>query len=307
MRYAHLIRYVQETPWAIAHDKVTEILDVLLMRVDGHRLSAEEIHLRVGEAMGQHAERIEGAASVTRARGGGVAVVPIMGTIFHRMAESMDESSGGTSTGRIRDSLRQAVAMPDIGTILLDVHSPGGTVPGVGELADDIFKAREAKRIVALADSQMASAAYWIASQANEIVAIPSASVGSIGVFGVHEDLSERAKQLGIKVTMISAGKYKMEGNPFEPLSEAATARFQTLVDAAYDSFVDAVARGRGVSSSTVRTGFGQGRALMAKEAKEAGLIDRIATREETIVRLTRKLSPAAADDKHLRALRLRV
>jgi signal peptide peptidase SppA len=133
----------------------------------------------------------------------------------------------------------------------------------------------------------MASAAYWLASQADEIVSIPSGNVGSIGVFSAHQDLSAALEKEGIKVTLIKAGKFKVEGNPFEPLSDEARAQIQTRVDDAYSQFTKDVARGRGVKPSDVRGGYGEGRALPAKEAKAVGLIDRIATMDEVLGKLT--------------------
>lgn len=295
MRFEHIVRYVQQTPWAITSDKFSTLMDVLWMRLQGERFSEDEIRARVAESMGTNAARIEAAAATRRASGGAVAVIPLMGTIFHRHAESMAESSGGTSTTEFLNSFRQAVADPNVGTILIDTDSPGGTVAGVQELADEIFEAREQKRIVALCDSLMCSAAYWIASQAHEIVSIPSGMTGSIGVFSAHQDLSKRAELLGVKVTLISAGKYKTEGNPFEPLSDEAREQIQGRVDDAYSLFTKAVARGRGVSVTDVKNGYGQGRALMAKDAKAAGLIDRISTRDEAITRLLGSKSLKAA------------
>ena len=306
MSYEHLIRYAMSQPWAIEQSKLDEIMVLMARRMEGHKLTAEDIRDVVGEDMDRNAAKIE-AAAAGRARSGSVAVVPILGTIFHRAA-SLEESSGGTSTRHIKAQLDSAAKEKNVGTILLDVDSPGGGVDGIQELADDIFRARESKRIVALADVTMASAAFWLASQAHEIVGTPSSQTGSIGVFGLHEDLSERAKMLGVKMTIVSRGKFKTEGNPFEPLSDEAKEFFQKRVDAAYDNFVGAVARGRGVSVSEVKSGFGEGRALTAKDAKKAGLIDRIATREEAISQLVRKEGGARATGAHdLRLRRLRV
>lgn len=304
MSYEHLIRYALSQPWAIEQSKLDEILALMARRMDGHRLTAEEIREVVGEDMDRNQAKVE-AAAAGRARSGSVAVVPILGTIFHRAA-TLEESSGGTSTRAIKASLDAAAKDDEVGTILLDVDSTGGGADGVQELADDIYRARESKRIVALADVTMASAAYWLASQAHEIVGTPSSRTGSIGVFGLHEDLSERAKMLGVKLTIVSRGKYKTEGNPFEPLSDEAKEFFQKQVDTTYDNFVGAVARGRGVSVSAVKSGFGEGRALLAKDAKKAGIIDRIATREETIGQLVRKASgpkAQAANDLRARSL----
>lgn len=306
MSYEHLISYAMSQPWAIEQSKLDEILLLMARRMEGHRLTAEDIRELVGEDMDRNKAKLEAAASA-RPRSGAVAIVPILGTIFHRAA-TLDESSGGTSTNEIRARLNAAVGEKNVGTILIDVDSPGGGVDGVQELADDIFRARASKRIVALADVTMASAAFWLASQAHEIVGTPSSRTGSIGVFGIHEDLSERVKNMGVKITILSRGKFKTEGNPFEPLSDEGKEFFQKQVDTAFDTFTDAVARGRGVSVAEVKSGFGEGRVLGAKEAKKAGLIDRIATREEAISQLVRKEGSArvrAAHDLRLRRLRI--
>jgi signal peptide peptidase SppA len=278
MKYAHVIQYVAATPWAILPSKMEELLSVLAFRAAGHLFTAEEIQARIGES----------STSPDPSKRGAIAVIPLRGVIAHRMG-TMDDASGGMSAERFTAMLNAAVADPNVATILIDCDSPGGTVPGVPEAADAVFAARDSKRVVAIANSTMASAAYWIASQANEVVAIPSAlnpSIGSIGAFYVHQDVSAALEKEGVKVTLISAGKYKTEGNPFEPMTDEYRARLQTLADAGYDAFVKAVARGRGVTPAAVRGGYGEGRALSAKDAKAAGLIDRIATMDETIARL---------------------
>lgn len=274
MKYPHIVSYVANTIWAITPEKLHELLAVLAFRAAGHEFSAEEIQARIGTP-----------PAAAPARRGAVAVLPIRGVIAHR-AGGLEESSGGSSTERIQSQFRQLLADDQVGTILLDVDSPGGTVPGVAELAETIAAARGQKPIVAMANSMMASAAYWIASQADEIVSIPSGTIGSIGVFTAHQDLSRALELEGIKVTLLSAGKFKTEGNPFGPLSDEARGVIQARVDAAYDNFVKAVASGRGASQKAVRDGYGQGRALSAPDALKAGLIDRIGTMDETIGRL---------------------
>jgi len=285
MKYANLVSYVARTLWAIAPDKWSELLSVLAFRAAGHEFTAEEIKARIGDGGG------DGAGLSTQ---GAVALVPIRGVLAHRMG-SMADSSGGASAERIGAILTHAAADPTIKTILYDIDSPGGTVPGIQELAAQMFALRGVKRQVAQVNDLAASAAYWLASQADEIVSIPSGTVGSIGVFAAHEDLSAALDKEGIKVTLISAGKFKTAGNPFEPLSDEERAVVQARVDDAYGQFVKDVARGRGVTPAAVRGGYGEGRALGAKDAKAAGLIDRIATMDETIARLTARPTRAGA------------
>jgi len=305
MKYTHIARYVAETPWAILPAKMTEILGVLAYRAAGYAFTPEEIRARLSADD-------SGDYEPTVASSGAVAVIPIRGVIAHRMS-SMEESSGGASTEGIAKMLRAAMADASISTILLDVDSPGGTVTGVAELASELFAMRgKGKKIIAQVNGMAASAAYWLAAQADEIVSLPSGMAGSIGVFMAHEDLSKALQQQGINVTLISAGKYKTEGNPFEPLSDEAKAVKQAQVDAAYAQFVQDVARGRGVSASEVRTGYGEGRTLSAKDAKAAGLIDRIATMDETVGRLVGRKAAASAmrstaDESAMRAARLRL
>ena len=93
-------------------------------------------------------------------------------------------------------------------------------------------------------------------------------------------------EKLGEKVTIISAGKYKTEWNPYEPLSKEAKAYEQEVVDGYYSDFVAAVARGRNVPAKTVRDGFGEARMVRAKKAKAEGMADQVATLEQTIKRL---------------------
>jgi signal peptide peptidase SppA len=281
MKYPHICSYVASTPWAILPDKLTELVSVLAFRASGQTLSADEIRARIGGDP-------EAPAAATKR--GAVAVIPIRGVIAHRMG-GMDESSGGTSAERVGLMLKAIAADDSIGTIVYDIDSPGGTVPGVQELAAQMFALRGKKTQIAQVNSLAASAAYWLASQADEIVSIPSGTAGSIGVFTAHQDMSEALKAEGVNVTLISAGKYKVEGNPFEPLSDETKAVIQERVDTAYAQFVKDVARGRGVSVADVRGGYGEGRALGAKDALAAGLIDRIGTMEDTIGRAVGKRS----------------
>src|SRR3990167_5725158 len=122
----------------------------------------------------------------------------------------------------------------------------------------------------------MASAALWIGAAADEIVITPGGEIGSGGVYGMHMDFSEADAKAGVKTTLISAGKFKTEGNEFEPLSDEARAAFQKRIDEMYGMFVASLARSRGVSAATVRHGFGEGGMVGAKQALELGMADRI-------------------------------
>jgi signal peptide peptidase SppA len=280
MKYAHVIQWAQATPWAILPAKLTAILDALAFLAAGGEYSPAEIEAIVGTRPKQP----------ERPTKGGIAVLPLRGTIAHR-AGMMTEASGGTSTEAFSAQFREFLSDSEIGAIVLDVDSPGGTVTGVEELAAEIQQARGVKPIVAHVNAMAASAAYWIASAAEEISVTPTGAVGSIGVFTSHQDRSGMYEQMGVKNRLISAGKYKVEANPFGPLDPEAEANLQSEVDHYYGMFTKAVARGRGVPVATVREGYGQGRMVLAQEALAAGMVDYVETMDEMMRRLRKRMT----------------
>lgn len=190
----------------------------------------------------------------------------------------------------------EAMGDDEIGAILIDVDSPGGVTDGIPEAAKMVRDARgKGKPIVAHVNTMACSAAYWIAAQADEIVSSPSGISGSIGVYAAHRDVSKMMDEAGIKTTLISAGKYKVTGNPFEPLSDEARDQIQEDVDYFYDLFTKEVALGREVKQSEIKAGYGEGRALPAEPAKAAKLVDRVETLVETVGRMSSRSRPSLA------------
>ena len=276
-KYQIILDRVQRTPWAILPEKFSEILHFLTAKSQSHELQeGEDI-----EAVQIGAARPRGDFQVI----GTTAILPIFGTLIPR-ANLMSEFSGGRSVEKLTADFRTLVDSQDVKAIVLDINSPGGSVHGIQELAQEIFEAREKKPIVAVVNPVAASAAYHLAAMASEIVVTPSGEVGSIGVFAMHEDFSKFDEKLGVKVTLISAGRFKTEGNPFEPLSDEAKVAIQEVVDDHFDVFVRNVAKGRGVNVNAVRKGFGEGRMVTSRKAQQEGMVDRVATLTQTLSRL---------------------
>jgi signal peptide peptidase SppA len=257
-------------PWALTRAMTDVVVSVLSRRLTMNALEAESFEPR---------------APGRKQRTGGVAVLPIHGVIAPRM-NALSEISGGATYEQASQALAEVMANPEVSTIVLDIDSPGGSVMGATEFAREVMKARTKKTIIAQANYEMCSAAYWIGACATEIVASPSSMVGSIGVYSIHEDLSAALEQAGVKLTYLSAGKFKVDGNEAEALSDTARARLQAIVDGAYATFVGDVALGRGISVDKVQSRYGEGSVLNATEAKAAKMIDRIATLDETLARV---------------------
>ena len=222
-----------------------------------------------------------------RPSSGSVAVIPVYGVIEHR-SDWMMEYFGGVSIDGLRESLQAALTDTNVRAVVLDIDSPGGTVAGLTEFAAEVRAARGGtKPIIAVANTLAASAAYWMASQADEVVVTPSGSVGSVGVYAIHQEASRMLDEMGITTTIISAGPHKTEGNEFEPLTDEARSDIQTRVDGSYARFITDVAAGRRVSVETVEADFGGGRVLDAEAARAAGMVDRIETLGQTIARMS--------------------
>ena len=157
------------------------------------------------------------------------------------------------------------------------------------------WPSKKRKPIIAAVNATAASAALWLISGASEIVVTPSGEVGSIGVWSAHVDLSKALEAAGEKVTLIAAGKYKVEQSPYAPLSAGAKADMQKEVDRLHLMFLSDMATGRRTTASRVRSEFGQGRMLSPQEAVKVGLADRVATLETVLAELSRASSPGHA------------
>lgn len=284
MRYAHLLLAVASEFWAIDEDKLDQVVAFLALQAAGEKMSAEEVQARITK----QAER-----DVAR-RDGSVAVLPLRGVIANRM-NMMSDISGGTSSEGFGKMFDAAVADDGVKAIVIDVDSPGGLVSGTDELSSKIFAARGSKPVIAHVNATAASAAYWIATAADEMVLSPSAEVGSIGVISVHDDVSAALEKAGVKKTVISAGKFKGEGAPFMPLGDEARAHRQEKADFYHDRFIRRVAENRNVPISAVREGFGQGRMVTAEAAISQGMADKIATLDDTVARFGAPPAPGAS------------
>jgi signal peptide peptidase SppA len=206
-------------------------------------------------------------------KGNKVAIVPIEGVL------TMNGPSWyGSNYNTISRAVTQAANDPDVKRIVLQVDSPGGQVTGLPETADLIQQAARIKPVDAMVEGMSASAAYYLASQARDIVLTPSGEVGSVGVRMMHTDISKLMENWGITVTELHAGEYKTEWSPFKPLSDDAKENMQSRLDDLHSQFIGAVAAGRGPRATDEITSqrFGEGRMFSAKEAQRLGLVDKM-------------------------------
>ena len=284
MNHELLVAEFLTTPWALMPERLNALAAVV-MRWSGIPAEADNLIRIQADRVIRETRR----QSATAQSSGGIAVLPLYGVVTQR-GNMVDDVSGpgSTSTQQFSASLRQLLADDTVGQILIDIDSPGGSVYGVAELADEIQSARAQKPVVAVANSLAASAAYWIGCSASEFYVTPGGEVGSIGVWQAHQDYSKALDDAGVKTTLISAGKFKVEGNPYSPLDDEAQSFMQSRVDDYYAAFTKAVARGRGVPIAQVRDGMGQGRVLGADAALAQNMVDGVATFDDVLKKMRR-------------------
>ena len=275
------------TPWALMPERL-QAMSGILTRWSAGEPPSDETMFQVNTDRVLRDSRKQMAAASS---GSGIAVLPLYGVVTQR-GNMVDDISGpgSSSTQQFTSVLRQMLADDTVGQILIDIDSPGGSVYGVSELASEIIKARAQKPVIAVANSLAASAAYWIGCSASEFYVTPGGEVGSIGVWQAHFDYSKALEEDGVKPTLISSGKFKVEGNPYVPLDEQAQAFMQSRVDDYYNAFVEAVALGRGVSINDVKTGMGEGRVLGAEAALAQNMVDGIATFDDVLAKMQAKI-----------------
>lgn len=252
-------------------------------------LSLDQVELGIRAARSARTTPTE-----TRENGGAIAILPVFGFIEQRPS-IFSEIFGGTSTQRLSAMVRAAAADPNVRATILDVSSGGGSVFGVHEAAADIRAARGSKPIIAVVNSMAASAAYWLASAADEIVTVPSGVSGSVGVYAVHTDISGARDKAGVKQEIISAGENKADAVEGSPLSAAGRKAMQDMVDHFFSLFLGDVAAGRRTTTARVAADYGKGLILTAPAALRAGMVDRVDTLEGTIRRLSTPEGRASA------------
>ena len=256
---------ITAAPWAITEPALAQIVTI-----------AQRLHGETPEAVATRLGRpLENTRRATER--GDTAVIPITGPIFRR-ANLFTEISGATSTELLARDLQAAADNPDIRRLVLEIDSPGGQANGISELATQIRTIAATKPITAYVDGTAASAAYWLASAASEIVLSDTAVVGSIGVVATYKP----EKDAPLKI--ISSQSPLKQATPDTPEGRE---ELQRLIDQMAEVFITTVAINRGTDPDTVLANFGRGGLLLGAHAITAGMADRIATFESLFTTTT--------------------
>jgi signal peptide peptidase SppA len=224
---------------------------------------------------------------------GSVGIVPIVGVIGKGMSP-IEKALGGCDVDDVAQAIHTFAKNKHCKTIMLDVSSPGGSVAGVPELASLVKAVSKHKKVVAFTDTECASAAYWVASQATSFLATPSAIVGSVGVYRVVPDTSKAYETQGIKMKVIKAGKYKAAGVAGTPLTKEQEDMMQDEVDDIHGSFKSDVKAVRIYAQDKDM----EGQVFSGKHAATRGLITGLAdNKSDAVEKLDKEDSEKGDED----------
>jgi signal peptide peptidase SppA len=262
MKYPRILAALQSARWAVTPETLQAIRDTLSARLSGKLAVMDDYD-------DDDTHTVEPFEMITP----GVAVVQLAGIIGKNLS-SLEMMCGGCDIGRVEQNLAAALASPGVGSVILHISSPGGTVNGVAEFSAKIstMSAESGKPVHAYMDEQGCSAAYWIACGCNGIACSPSSDVGSIGIYMALVDESENWAKEGYRLVLIKSGEFKAAGMPGSKITDAQIALWQADVDYIYAQFSGAVKETRpNVSDDAMR-----GQVFYGPMALAAGLVDKI-------------------------------
>ena len=207
-----------------------------------------------------------------------VAVIYASGEI--NGGEGSNESIGSESLSK---TIRKARKDKNIKAIVLRVNSPGGSALASETILREMALAKKEKPIVVSMGDVAASGGYYIACQADTIVASPTTITGSIGVFGVLMNAKEMMNnKLGVNIDTVKTNKHADLGSIFRPLTSVERQIIQNSIENVYDTFISRVSEGRNLTKEYVDS-IGQGRVWTGRDALELGLVDVLGGLEQEI------------------------
>jgi protease IV len=205
-----------------------------------------------------------------------VLVVEILGPITTTAARDTFMPRQGTLE-RLDTVFARAKNDTNIKGIILRIDSPGGGVTSSDLVYRKIMEYKGSQRIPVMAciTNLGASGAYMVALAADRIIALPTSTVGNVGVLLPSLSFEGLLDTLGIRNQTLTSGKYKDAGSPFRDMSAEEKAIYNDIVMDFYRNFIDKVKQHRPVTEEDLKI-VGDGRIMTASAALKYHLIDEI-------------------------------
>ncbi|ATU47001.1 head maturation protease [Salinibacter phage SRUTV-1] len=209
-------------------------------------------------------------------------IIRITGSLNNRAGPIARALGSVSNPAAIRKKALDAKADESVGRVALMIDSPGGKVTGIPLAADAISALADEKPVSAYVNGMAASGAYWLAAQADEIVAGPATMVGSIGAVQKIRSVKDRLDDEGVNVEIVRSAPMKAKPQASEQIDDESVKVIQQRVNSIHSKFVDAVASGREMDREEA-SDLADGKIHLGEKAQEIGLVDRISSPEEFI------------------------
>lgn len=209
------------------------------------------------------------------------AIIKITGTLIAGEAGWM-RMFGMLGYEEIKAAVYEVMTSDNYDSVVFYVDSPGGAVNGLQSTLSAMTQLAKMKPSAVYA-ANACSAAYWLSSGAGPIVADELSMLGSVGAVIQLRNVVKAMEEEGVKVHTFKSGTLKMAGNPYEELTDEAKEHYQKLVDANAEVFIKNIAAARGLGADKVKKSVGDGRTMLAREALQNRLIDKIGTLSDAL------------------------
>lgn len=236
-----------------------------------------------------------GIAGPAHADGPTIALIHAVGTITRGSDRNEALDPLNATAERLVSALEDAAEDPEVVAAILRIDSGGGSVAASESIRRAVVKLREAgKPVVVSMGDTAASGGYWIAMNADRILASPATFTGSIGVVAGKVSGAALSERLGINWGVVETGRNAGMWSPLRPFDESHEERLTALIDASYQAFLEKVAEARRLSPQQVRDAA-RGRVWTGTQALGLGLVDELGDQERAVA-IARELARLAPD-----------
>ncbi len=199
--------------------------------------------------------------------------------VYYAYGEIDGGSSASTHEGinseKVIKDLRKLKDDENVKAVVLRVNSPGGSAYGSEQIWYAINQLKKEKPIIVSMGDYAASGGYYIACNADTIVAEPTTLTGSIGIFGMMPNAKGLTEKLGVNFDVVKTNPYADFGNLTRPMNDGEKGLMQMYVNKGYELFLTRCSDGRGISMEELDK-IAQGRVWTGSTAKELGLVDEL-------------------------------
>lgn len=274
MRLERILRAVRNEPWLIlpsSHANICQILDWKL------KMTAAEFDAKKREGEDVSGGTIELASMVIE---DGIARIPFGGVLI-KGATKFEKGSGALAHEDIEADINEAIESPEVRAILLEVDSPGGTVPGSFELADLIAAAAEVKPLMAWVERLCCSAAFLACSGAGMIYGSKTSEIGAVETYCYWIDATAAFDAAGLKVVCIknTGGTHVAVGMPGQKFTKEQEEEMQSQVDQIFQMYVTHLEEHR----PQIKRSAMAGQTFIGTKGIESGMFDAITTKQQAL------------------------